>query len=181
MKQVGIYKITNLINGKVYIGQSLDIHTRWNTHKNKNTWGKNQAIYKAFKKYGIENFEFSIIELCDEKELNEKEIFYIELYDSFNKGYNMTLGGKSVCGYQHTEETKKKLSENRKGKYTGINNPRYGIKHTEESKKKMSIHSKGKNKNIPRSEEVKQKISKTKMNHKHTEETKNKISKTRKN
>lgn len=90
---VGIYKITNLINNKVYIGQSKDIKARWHRHRmaafNSNYPQYNCLIYKAIRKYGIDNFAFEVLELCEEKELNEKEEYYIAQYDSTNKGYNM--------------------------------------------------------------------------------------------
>lgn len=92
---VGIYKITNKINNKVYIGQSSDIKRRWRTHrqsfKNKR---KDTVLTKAFQKYGIENFTFEVLEECDISELDCKEQFYIEYYDSYNQGYNMNLGGQ---------------------------------------------------------------------------------------
>ena len=87
----GIYKITNLINGHSYIGQSTNIERRWCNHKNE--INKDYPLYRAFKKYGIENFNFSIIELCEVSELDEKEIFYIKKYNTYFDGYNQTLGG----------------------------------------------------------------------------------------
>ena len=91
---IGIYKITNLINGKVYIGQSIDIEKRWEDHKFYS--GKeNTAIQSAFKKYGISNFSFEVIEECLKEELDAKEIYWIAKYDSFNNGYNLTQGGMS--------------------------------------------------------------------------------------
>lgn len=105
---IGIYKITNKINGKIYVGQSGNIKLRWKNHKNhKKT--KN-LICLAFNKYGIENFEFKVIEECSIEKLNEREIYWIKYYDSFNfeKGYNMTPGGNSNG---MSEKTKKKISE----------------------------------------------------------------------
>ena len=91
---IGIYKITNLINGKMYIGQSIDIEKRWEEHKFYS--GKeNTAIQSAFKKYGISNFSFEVIEECLREELDAKEIYWIAKYDSFNNGYNLTQGGMS--------------------------------------------------------------------------------------
>lgn len=94
---VGIYKITNQINRKVYIGQSKYIEKRWNKHKstafNSNDHNYNCHLYRAIRKYGIENFSFEILEECLVSELNDKERYYIKLYDSFFNGYNLTFGG----------------------------------------------------------------------------------------
>lgn len=92
---IGIYCIKNLINGKVYIGQSKDIEKRWKEHRLRLKSKRKSAIKDAFIKYGINNFSFNIIEECKIEELNEKEIYYISFYDSTNKekGYNLTIGG----------------------------------------------------------------------------------------
>lgn len=104
----GIYKITNLINGKVYIGQSIDIKRRWreekNGSKNPNSNAYDYPLQRGFRKYGIENFSFEVIEECDKDILSEKEIYYIDLYNSCLEGYNQTLGGESASN-------PKKLSE----------------------------------------------------------------------
>lgn len=95
----GIYKIENLINHKIYIGQSKNIELRWKHHlweaQNDKQVQYNYSIHKAFRKYGIDNFSFDIIELCEPDKLNEKEQYYISFYDSYNKGYNETKGGES--------------------------------------------------------------------------------------
>ena len=94
---IGIHKITNLVNGHAYIGQSTDIKRRWENHKitayNKNYAGYMYPLYQAIRKYGIEQFSFEILEECDYKLLNEKEMYYIQQYDTFYHGYNQTLGG----------------------------------------------------------------------------------------
>lgn len=91
----GIYKITNTINNKVYIGQSTDIAKRWSAHKNPKV-EENTLLRKAFQKYGIEHFLFEIIEECSIEQLNEREIYWIQYYNSYGEqGYNMTYGGDS--------------------------------------------------------------------------------------
>ena len=91
----GIYKVTNKINGKVYIGQSVDIGRRWREHM---TAKDDIYFHKAIQKYGVENFEWEVIEQCKKKDLDEREIYWIEYYDSYNKGYNCTKGGGGVSG-----------------------------------------------------------------------------------
>lgn len=94
----GIYKITNKINNKVYVGQSHFIETRWESHKRnafyKNSHSYNYILYKAIRKYGVENFSFEIIEECSSEELNKREKYWIDFYNSYKQGYNMTLGGE---------------------------------------------------------------------------------------
>lgn len=89
----GIYKITNKINQKAYIGQSIDIQRRWRVHKNypKNT---KYPLYLAFEKYGLNNFTFEVIEECDCQELDDKEIYYIKIFNTYYNGYNQTTGGQ---------------------------------------------------------------------------------------
>lgn len=89
---IGIYKITNLINQKIYIGQSSHIEQRWKEHCRNSS---SSLISKAIKKYGKENFSFEIIELCLEEELDEKEAQYIKIYNSIvPNGYNVILESK---------------------------------------------------------------------------------------
>ena len=143
---VGIYQIKNKLNDKVYVGKSVNIPRRWNKHIsdfNLNKYPK-ILIYKAFNKYGLDNFEFSILELCEEKDLIEKEISWIEKLKSKELGYNMTLGGESnlgscnpFYGKTHSEDTKEHLSKLAKER-TGIKNPFYGKQHTEETKKLLA-------------------------------------------
>lgn len=95
---IGIYKITNKINQKIYIGLSRNIEKRWKEHKNIAFNIKspqyNKHLYKAIRKYGIENFEFTVLEECLENELSQKEIYYIKQFNSFLEGYNETTGGE---------------------------------------------------------------------------------------
>jgi len=91
-----IYKITNNINGKIYIGKTLySIEKRWSEHFNDCTRRKNEnrPLYRAMIKYGIENFQIEKLEECSEQEVNEREQYWIEKLNSFKYGYNATLGG----------------------------------------------------------------------------------------
>ena len=91
---IGIYKITNKINQKVYVGQSIHMEARWQQHKREALGDRsNTKLYQAMREYGIDNFVFEIIEQCLEKELNEKEQYWISFYDSFQNGYNSNKGG----------------------------------------------------------------------------------------
>ena len=174
----GIYMIQNKVNGKIYIGQAVDIADRWGKHKANlrgNLKQPNKHLQNAWNYYGEDNFEFTIICECNENQLNTMEEYYIFELMTYDKdiGYNKTYGGDSG---RPTEESRKKNSESHKGKYCGESNPFYGKHHSEESKRKNSESHKGKT----LSEETKKKIS---VNHKgmygkhHSEETKQEISK----
>ena len=97
--KTGIYKITNLKTNDCYIGQSLDIYKRWCQHC-KCGLGIDTPVgnklYKAMFQYGLQNFTFELLEECpkDALTLNEKEKYFIELYDAKNFGYNSTGGNK---------------------------------------------------------------------------------------
>lgn len=93
----GIYKIENLINGHVYIGQAVDITRRWTTEKRdafcETSPSYEYPISRAFRKYGLDNFSFEILEECLIADLNNRERYWIKYYNSFFDGYNQTLGG----------------------------------------------------------------------------------------
>ena len=89
-----IYKITNLLNGKVYIGQTgRTVEARWKEHQKDSTRRtfEQRPLYRAINKYGIENFSIETIEETDSP--NERERFWIEYYGSYKNGYNATVGG----------------------------------------------------------------------------------------
>lgn len=114
-----IYKITNQLNNKCYIGQTTDYKRRFQEHKNLG-YGveENKLLYYAIKKYGIENFSFEVIEDKTSK-YNEREKYWIQYYDSFENGYNMTEGGEEPplnIGINnpfatHTEEEIEKIKQ----------------------------------------------------------------------
>lgn len=102
----GIYKITNTINNKSYIGYAKDIESRWKTHRSRAfTQNKeyDKTLYRAFRKYGINNFSFEVILECGEQKLSAKEQEMISQFDTFKNGYNETAGGEGVSnvGEQH--------------------------------------------------------------------------------
>lgn len=96
---VGIYKITNTENGKCYIGQSININDRITKHKNKYKNKKDHSfkslLYQDLRSYGIEEFKFEIIEECKKNQLDEREIYWINYFNSFFNGYNESFGGQS--------------------------------------------------------------------------------------
>ena len=90
----GIYKITNNLTGKSYIGQSKNIQKRYLEHIHH----KDTDIDKDIRELGLENFTFEILELCDESQLNEREDYYILKFDSIDNGYNKIRGGQDNIG-----------------------------------------------------------------------------------
>ena len=105
-----IYKITNDINGKIYIGKTLStIEQRFKEHCQDYLKERNEKrpLYNAMKKYGIEHFHISIIEECDESILSEREIFWIDKLNTYYTGYNATLGGDGKILYNYSEIAKR--------------------------------------------------------------------------
>lgn len=95
--KTGIYKITNQKTKECYIGQAVDLASRWKDHV-KCGLGIDTPVgnklYKAMQEFGIWNFSWEVLEVCPRDQLNEKEKYYIDLYDSKNFGYNSTSGNK---------------------------------------------------------------------------------------
>lgn len=90
-----IYKITNRVNNKIYVGQTrFTLEHRWKQHIYESKRDLSKPLYRAFKKYGIENFFIESIESVPFDKLNEREIFWIAELDTFSKGYNATRGGQ---------------------------------------------------------------------------------------
>jgi group I intron endonuclease len=119
VKIQGIYSITQLINGKTYVGQSKNIYKRWREHLV--AWGKppsTSKLHKAFRKYrNPESWEFRILEIVDDPlTLSNRETFWIQTLDSFSGGYNSTPIGGTTRDYKLSEETKRKLSLRAQGR-----------------------------------------------------------------
>ena len=109
----GIYCLENKINGKKYIGQSINIWARFLAHKYESNNPKlaayNFNISRAIRKYGLENFTLTTLENCEN--LSEREIFYIQKYNTFIDGYNMTIGGGRPPILKGEENGRAKLTE----------------------------------------------------------------------
>ena len=89
-----IYKVTNNINKKIYIGQTIqDENIRWNHHIREALNGSNTKFHRALRKYGKDGFIWEVIEEVDNDKLNEREIYWISYYNSYKQGYNSTTGG----------------------------------------------------------------------------------------
>ena len=108
-----IYKTTNLLNGKIYVGQD--------SHSDPKYLGSGVYIYNSIRKYGKKNFIKEIIDSTEvKKNLDQKEILWIKFYNcKFPNGYNLTDGGQGANGWNHSKETKRKISEANKGKLKG--------------------------------------------------------------
>lgn len=143
-----IYKATNLINGKVYIGQTTNkLQVRKTSHINDSLAKRDNFVFhNAIRKHDRSNFKWEIVEYCDcKEELDEMEFHYIKQFNSsIPKGYNMTYGGGGMLGYKITEEHRKNLSESHKGyihtaeQRKKIGEASLGRRHTEETKKRLS-------------------------------------------
>ena len=93
--KMGIYKITNSQTGECYIGQAVDIYKRWNQHCKAGLGidtPPGNKLYKAMQEYGLQNFTFEVLLECNRDELNEKEKYFISLYQADTYGYNSNIG-----------------------------------------------------------------------------------------
>ena len=165
----GIYKITNLVNSKVYIGASKNVERRWSEHRR----SVKSPIHSELEAYGLDNFKFEVLLECPEDMLCQWERDMIALYDADDpeKGYNdkndrpYSLKNSVVHrGISFSEEHKRKLSEARKGKP--------GTPRSEETKRKISEKLKGR----IFSDETKRRMSESRKGRSLSEETRCKMS-----
>ena len=160
-----IYKITNKVNGKVYVGQTIcDISKRFREHKHASLT-QDTCLYRAMRKYGVNNFKIEQIDTANSlDDLNNKEIYWIKTLNTKRPyGYNILDGGNGIKGYHHTKETKLLIQEKGRGNKNALGKHNVSIEgrnnmvvahkdkpstfknknHTEEAKKQMSLkHSK---------------------------------------
>jgi group I intron endonuclease len=164
----GIYKITSP-SGRIYIGQSITIQKRFNSYKRSDKKNESQIkLFNSFKKYGVENHLFEIIEQCDFNLLNERERYWQDFYNVLDIGLNCNLTKTNQLKLKFSKETIEKISKSKIGNKYWVNK-----NHSLESKNKMSLSKK----NLILSDKTKQKISLSLKNHIVTDFTKNKISK----
>jgi len=141
-----VYIIQNHINGHLYVGiTSRTLQRRWSEHKNDCKKGKDRSLYRAMRKYGIENFSIRAVDTADcWEDLCKKEM---KLLKSVHAAYNMTTGGDGKRGYKLSESTKEKLRAAHLGKTL-----------SKEHREKLSEAKKGKRRS-PRTEEHSKRIS----------------------
>jgi len=137
-----IYKISNSINSRIYIGSAVNFRLRKNrhiTHLNKNKHC-NKKLQRFVNKYGIDKLNFEIVECCEKNDLITREQYYIDLFDCVKKGFNILKTAGSWLNHKHKKSSIKKQSESKKGiTSTGM----LGKKHTDNTKKLISNKAKG--------------------------------------
>lgn len=138
----GIYAIKNRVNGKVYIGQTINLERRWIAHKSDLRLGRhdNDYLQKAWTKHGEEVFEFSVLEECKISSLTEREQYWMDALQALNRdhGYNLAPAAGSMLGYRFTEEQKLRLSEVYKGLPGHIKSPEELRKLSEATRRQMA-------------------------------------------
>lgn len=153
-----IYMYENLINHKKYVGQTTK--PMLERHQNHKHQKYNSYFHNALSKYGEENFEITILDFgMNADDLNAKEQYWIDFYETQKSGYNLTAGGKGSSGYKHSEETILHL----KSINTGSNNPMFGRTLSPQQRERMSKSKIGMFKGRKLSRETRLKISQSKI------------------
>ena len=136
-KKSRIYQIRNLVNGKIYVGSSVNLETRKTRHywELENNRHNNQHLQRAYNKYGLDKFVFEVLEYVERDVLLEREQYYIDTLNTVNEGYNIYPVAIHTDNYVWTPAQK----QNR----CGVNNPMYGKHLSEEHKKRISEAEKG--------------------------------------
>jgi len=172
--QSGIYKITNIVNGKFYIGSATNLVKRRRSHLSSLKYGrhKNEKLQRSYDKHGKDSFKFETVLYCNAKNLIMYEQIVIDGFDPVTNGYNIKPVAGSTTGYKHSDEAKAKMkaawvgrvlptpSEDRGRKISESKTGKKRKPFTEEAKRNMSLSKIG-NKNrlgIPHTEETKAKM-----------------------
>ncbi|MGH7974757.1 MAG: GIY-YIG nuclease family protein [bacterium] len=169
-----IYSITHISSGKLYIGSTTDIYSRWAIHKCrlKGRNHPNRYLQSAWNKYGESQFEFEIIEeVLDTDKMIGREQYWMDKLQSYNRqvGFNFRVAAQSNIGFKHTEETIERMRLARLGKYPSkktrqkMSLARLGTHPSEETRKKMSLTRLGRH----HSDETRQKLSLAARSRKH--------------
>lgn len=164
----GVYRITNMVNGKFYVGSAADVKARWRAHRWALNAGRhsNSKLQRAWDKYGADAFVFSVLETVpDVARLLQREQEWLDIFECVLVGYNIALvAGSPTRGLKASEETKAKMSAAMKG--------RPGVSPSAETRDKLSAKLKGRK----LSDETRAKMSASRMGRKFSEESKAKMS-----
>jgi group I intron endonuclease len=143
----GIYAIRNRLDGKFYVGQSVNVFSRWKDHRKLRGRDRRSHIYEAMNRHGVENFQFFILERCAPECLNSREAFWMQFLESRTLGYNIIPAGQTgrVMDTQARQAISQKLTGRKRPAETveKVRQAMLGKRHTEETKRKLSDISKG--------------------------------------
>ncbi len=155
----GIYAIRNVLNGKMYVGQSVNIRDRWRSHRKQLGRGRRSYLYSAMRKHGLENFEFIVLEQCDPTVLNERELYWMEHYACRTQGYNVIPAGQT--GRVMDDRAREAIAATLRGRsrpaevVEKVRQAMLGKRHTEDTRRLLSEITRGR----AVSEETRRKLS----------------------